>query len=239
VFASDIARWFDTSTYRAEVIRSWRDKVKGVTRLGLPAILGLERAREAHHDLQDQLGVEVFEIPILPPSVPGMRLFNVLHSAIESAGGRVTIGPNVAGWVEQGQALGIIAETAGGLRRYAARHIILATGGFRHGGLESPARGQVRESVFNLPVVSAPEFFAPLYWDSHPYLRCGVRVDEHLRPLNVEGAVIYPNVFAVGGLLAGADRLGEGSREGIDLATGWKAMEQMSNSKPQNSNSQL
>jgi anaerobic glycerol-3-phosphate dehydrogenase len=36
--------------------------------------------------------------------------------------------------------------------------------------------------------------------------------------------VIYENVFAVGGLLAGADRNSEGSREGIDLATAWAAV---------------
>ncbi len=224
LFASDIARWFDTPAYRAEVVRSWRDKVNGITRLGLPAILGLEHAGEARHDLQDKLGMDVFEIPILPPSVPGMRLFNVLHLAIESAGGRVTIGPNVTGWVEQGKALGIIAETAGGARRYAAEHILLATGGFRHGGLESAAKGQARETVFNLPVVIAPEFFAPLYWEAQPYARSGVRVNEDLRPLDAGGEVLYPNVLAIGGLLAGADRLGEGSREGIDLATGWKAV---------------
>ncbi|MBI4724331.1 MAG: hypothetical protein HY765_04925 [Rhodomicrobium sp.] len=31
-------------------------------------------------------------------------------------------------------------------------------------------------------------------------------------------------IFAVGGVLAGADRTSEGSREGIDLATAWKAI---------------
>jgi hypothetical protein len=46
-----------------------------------------------------------------------------------------------------------------------------------------------------------------------------------MQPLDERGEVIYPNVLAVGGLLAGADRTSEGSREGIDLATTWKAMQ--------------
>jgi len=224
LFATDIARWFDTPAYRAEVAQQWHDKLQGVARLGLPAILGLDAAAEVWRDLSDKLGVRIFEIPILPPSVPGMRLFNVLRSAIETTSGRVTIGPSVSGWVENGIAVGVIAETAGGARRYAAEHILLATGGFRHGGLESPAKGQVRESVFNLPVVAGPDFFAPLYWEAQPYARSGVRVNEDLHPLDAGGEVLYPNVFVIGGLLAGADRLGEGSREGIDLATSWKAV---------------
>lgn len=223
-FASEIARWFDRSDYRAEVVQAWRDKLKGVTRLGLPAVVGLERPVEAQRDLQKRLGVEIFEIPILPPSVPGMRLFNVLRAAIETAGGRVSIGPRVSGWVEDGKVLGIIAETAGGARRYVATNLILATGGLRHGGLESPRTGQLREVVFDLPITTPSEFFAPMYWEAHPYMRCGVRVNENLQPITAKGEVIYPNVFAIGGLLAGADRTSEGSREGVDLATAWKAI---------------
>src|SRR5574337_796797 len=226
-FATDLARLFDDGNYRAEVANRWRDTLKGVTHLGLPAILGLEHAAAARRDLTDKLGVELFEIPILPPSVPGMRLFKVLRDAILEAGGRVTLGPRLAGWVEKGQAAGIIAETAGGPRRYSAHSIILAPGGFRHGGLEAPARGQVKESVFDLPVTTGQPWFAPLYWDAHPYARFGVPVNEGMEPVDAEGKVIHPQLFAIGGLLAGADRNGEGSREGIDLATAWKAVEQV------------
>ena len=223
-FSTDLARLFDDSNYRAEVAHRWRAPLKGVTRLGLPAILGLTHAAAARRDLADRLGVEIFEIPILPPSVPGMRLFDVLRTTTEAAGGRVTLGPSVTGWVNDGRALGVIAETAGGPRKYAARAIILATGGFRHGGLDSPARGQVRESVFGLPVVTGKKWFAPFYWQAQPYTRFGVRVNERMQPVDAKGHVIYPNVFAVGGVLAGADRNGEGSREGIDLATAWMAV---------------
>jgi glycerol-3-phosphate dehydrogenase subunit B len=226
-FATDLARLFDNANYRAEIANRWRDALKGVTRLGLPAILGLENAAAARRDLVDKLGVELFEIPILPPSVPGIRLFNILRDAIHEAGGRVTIGPGLTGWVEQGRALGVIVETAGGPRKYAARaRLILATGGFRHGGLEAPAKGKVHESVFNLPVLAGEQWFAPLYGEAHPYARFGVRVNAvGMQPVDADGKVIYPNVFAVGGLLAGADRNGEGSREGIDLATAWQAVE--------------
>jgi glycerol-3-phosphate dehydrogenase subunit B len=158
-----------------------------------------------------------------------MRLFNVLRGAITRAGGRIILGPGVTGWVEKGRPVGVIAETAGGPRKHSARRLILATGGFRHGGLNAPARGQARESVFGLPVVTGAQWFAPLYWGAHPYARFGVRVNAAgMQPVDADGNVIYPGVFAIGGLLAGADRNGEGSREGIDLATAWKVVNGLS-----------
>jgi glycerol-3-phosphate dehydrogenase subunit B len=223
-FATDLARRLDLPAYRAELAQAWQGALKGVRRLGLPAIVGLRFAPEAVRDLSEKLGVEIFEIPILPPSVPGMRLYTVLRNVIQNARGSVVLGPHVTGWVEDGRVLGVASETENGSRNYAAPKVILATGGFRHGGLEAPARGEVKESVFGLPVAKADDWFAPLYWGPHPYARFGVRVNAQMQPVDPQGAVIYPNVWATGGLLAGADRNGEGSREGIDLATAWQAV---------------
>jgi glycerol-3-phosphate dehydrogenase subunit B len=226
-FATDLARLFDRDSFRASAAQLWRPLLKSAGRLGLPAILGYSEGAGAWRDLSERLGLPVFEIPLLPPSVPGMRLFSLLQTALEAAGGRLTIGPGVTGWLEAGRAAGIVAATAGGPRRYAAQHIILATGGFRHGGLHAPGPGQARETVFDLPVATGADWYAPVYWGQHPYARFGVRVNAAMRPLNPAGEVVYENVHAIGGLLAGADRHGEGSREGIDLATAHKAVQQL------------
>jgi glycerol-3-phosphate dehydrogenase subunit B len=156
-----------------------------------------------------------------------MRLFQILQATVEGAGGRVIVGPRVSGWVEAGHVMGVIADTAGGPRHYAAASVILATGGFRHGGLHAPARGVVRETVMELPVVTEPTWVDPVYWGPHPMARFGVRVNDRMQPVDAAGAVLYTNVFAIGGLLAGADRRAEGSREGVDLATGYKAVAQL------------
>jgi glycerol-3-phosphate dehydrogenase subunit B len=234
-FASDLARLFDDGRYRAEAARLWSPQLQGAGRLGLPAVVGYRRPVEAWRDLSERLGVDVFEIPLLPPSVPGLRLHNVLQTALEAAGGRLILGPEVAGWVEANRVHGVLARAAGGLRRYAAGHIVLASGGFRHGGLVAEAMGQARESVFGLPVVTGDEWYAPLYWQAHPYARFGVRVNAKMQPIDATGDAIYPNVLAVGGLLAGADRRSEASREGIDLASAWKAVEHISAPETQES----
>jgi glycerol-3-phosphate dehydrogenase subunit B len=232
LYATDLARLIDTAAYRAALADAWRPLLGGVGRLGMPAILGLSDAAAAYRDLSDRLDVELFEIPILPPSVPGIRLHNILRSAVEAAGGRVTIGPKVRGWVPNTPSsvapiLGVVAETAGGLRYYSASAVILATGGFRHGGLLSPGAGQAMEAVFGLPVQTGTDWFEPAYWRSHPYVRFGLVVNEGMQPVDTLGQPLYPNLWAMGGVLAGADRIGEGCREGIDLATAWRAVSQL------------
>jgi glycerol-3-phosphate dehydrogenase subunit B len=224
-FATDLARLMDQPAYRTEVAERWRPALDGVARLGVPAVLGL-RSTAAWSDLSERLGVTLFEIPLLPPSVPGMRLFDVLRSALEAAGGRLILGPEVRGWIDGEEVRGVQIQ-ANRLRTYGAGHVILATGGFRHGGLHAPASGQVNETVFGLRVTAGTDWFAPFYWDRHPYVRFGLRVDARLRPLNGDGHPCYRNVSAIGGLLAGADRDGEGSREGIDLATAYQAVSQI------------
>ena len=46
-----------------------------------------------------------------------------------------------------------------------------------------------------------------------------------MQPLDAAGEVVSTRLYAAGGLLAGADRLGELSAEGIALATAAKAVE--------------
>ena len=66
--------------------RELKPKLDGATRVGFPAVLGLEHNAEAWRDLSDRLGVPAFEIPTLPPSVPGMRLFNAFKASLTHAG---------------------------------------------------------------------------------------------------------------------------------------------------------
>ena len=60
--------------------------------MGLPAMLGLRDPHEVLADVEHRLGRRVFEIPTLPPSVPGMRLYEILRSALRAAGGRLVLG---------------------------------------------------------------------------------------------------------------------------------------------------
>lgn len=227
-YATDLAHLFDRADYREQLVEVWRPLLANAPkRIGVPAILGLEHAVEAKHHLDSALGIELFEIPILPPSVPGMRLFNILRNDFQAHGGQIIIGPTVSGRIENKRAT-VTADMNGRVRDYEAEVILLATGGFLHGGLTGELEGRVRESVFNLPIAAPStraDWTSEVFLGPHPFAKFGVRVNKHLQPLGGDGKPLASNLRAIGSLLAGADRLSEGSREGIALATAYRAVE--------------
>lgn len=52
--------------------------------IGLPAVLGLTDCAQVLHDAEDALEAHLFEIPTLPPSVPGLRLQRALDRVSQS-----------------------------------------------------------------------------------------------------------------------------------------------------------
>lgn len=226
-YATDLAHLFDQADYRAEVITLWKPWLKDAPkRIGIPAILGLDYSLEAKHHLEAELGIDLFEIPVLPPSVPGMRLFNLLRDDFLNHGGRFILGPTVKGKIEGGRVMSVSADMNGHVKEYKAEQYILACGGFLNGGLVGEFNGAVHDSIFNLPIINLPrsEWTNEVFLASHPYAKFGMSVDKNLRPINVSGKVIAENLFAVGSVLAGADRVSEGSREGIELGSAWKVI---------------
>jgi glycerol-3-phosphate dehydrogenase subunit B len=231
-YATDIARLFDDVLWRKETARIWKPRLAGIHRLGLPAVLGLYHPMEALNDMQEQLGVSLFEIPILPPSIPGLRLERILRQKALQIGVFFIEGSQAVGQIvkksKRRRVSGVTLQTAGGPRLHKADVVILATGGVLNGGLVSLQDGRFQESVFDLPVSyienrAAWTTLSP--FDSQPYATYGLAVNDRMQPLNANGVAIFENLFAAGGLLAGADRAMERSRQGIDLATAYRAIE--------------
>ncbi len=81
-----LAHLFERADVRERVAAQLKPRLDGAARVGFPAVLGMNHAAEAWADLRDRLGVPVFEIPTLPPSVPGMRLYNAFKAALVKAG---------------------------------------------------------------------------------------------------------------------------------------------------------
>lgn len=229
VTPTDLARCFEDEGFQDDVVRALGNGLAGVQRVGFPAVLGLRHSMAVVERLESALGVPVFEVPTLPPSVPGIRLFEALKGALRAAGARFQIGFPVAG-VETAdrRCTAVLTEAAVRQVRHPADHVVLATGGLMGGGIETDASGHVREVVLDLPLhVPADSnawfdqhFLAPA---GHAISRCGVMVDEEMRPVDAQGVVLYENVRAVGSLLAGSDRISEGSRQGIAIATAYRA----------------
>lgn len=223
-----LARRFEDPEFLKAVAAALDGRLAPDEAVGFPAVLGLQRARSVWATLQDRLGAPVFEVPTLPPSAPGIRLFEDLKGAIRRAGGRVVIGsPVVGAETSGGRVEAVVAESAARPVRYSARAFVLASGGFASGGIEMDSRGAVREAVFGLPVAGVPPEgeprFHPDYLDDHPLSRAGLAVDGRLRPLGQDGEPVHDNVHAAGAVLGGAAPWREKSGDGISLATGYAA----------------
>ncbi len=229
---NDLARHFDRADVRRAVARQLRGQVRGASKIGFPAILGLERHAEALADLSAYLGRQVFEVVTLPPSVPGVRLTNALRRWLLRKGARVQVGHAVTrALLADGRCVGVEVGALGHANTFRADRVILATGGLYNGGIRSDMRGRLYEPLFGLPVV-VPQGDGRAGWfrerlldeRGHPVHRAGVRVNARMQPLDAEGAPALANVYAAGDLLAGYDPLTDGCAEGVALATAWCAV---------------
>ena len=228
------AQLFEDPGFREDVGRQLRALKGDATRIGLPAVLGLRDPLGVVAELQDLCGAQVFEIPTLPPSVPGMRLFTIFRDAIAHAGGRLQIGSEVLRGVgTDGRLTTVYSEAAAREQEHHANGFLLATGGIAGGGVRTDHTGAVWETALGLPL-RAPEsrgaWFAAQFLDEHghPIYRAGVRTDEQLRPLDHQGRVVYENVAVAGAALAGADPVRERCYSGLAIATGWRAGKMLS-----------
>jgi glycerol-3-phosphate dehydrogenase subunit B len=222
--ALGLARRFDDPEWRAAFAAELAFALRADEQVALPAMLGVGDPHGAWSDLEHRLGRPVFEIPTLPPSVPGMRLFEILRSALRGAGGRLVLGSEVVGAEREGTKLTALrARAAGRDLRYVTQWVVLATGGFASGGIELDSRWATHERVLDLPLRGVPgpgePRFLGTYLAEQPIARVGVAVDAELR---AEG---FENVLVAGAALPGAVPWREGSGEGIALASGYRAAE--------------
>lgn len=221
----NFARALDTEDFRAKFCDEVKPHLKDGEVVGFPAVLGL-KDRGAWKDIARRLEHEVFEIPILPPSIPGMRINETLTQMVRDLGVRYIIGSEVTGLkVRDGRVESVTFDSAGSETTLEAKHFIYAGGGFESGTLNVDSYWNVKERAFDLPL-AIPE--GPLvhedYWGpDQPLFEVGVRVDSQMRVLDDSGAPLYQNLYAAGGLLAGATRWREKSGDGIALASALRA----------------
>ena len=222
-----LAQLMEQADFRIQVARLVMQHLGEAGRIGFPAVLGLQQAMTVKADLEAQLQRPIFEIPILPPSVPGMRLHHILQRAIEQAGGRVQEGMEAVGAeVEGGRVTAVYTEAAARQRNHHFDQYILATGGLLGGGLVTNFEGEVREVIFDLPVTapaSRLDWFQQEFVTKagHPIYQAGLLVNENLQPLAENGRPLYTNLDAAGSTLAYCDVIRERSLEGVALVTGY------------------
>lgn len=233
--ALHLARLFDDPAWREEAFGLIARAVEGrggrgggPGRIALPAVLGLADHAGALADARRLLPLAPFEVPLVPPSIPGLRLYQALRSALRRRGGRISVGEEVLRIDRDGARVTAVA-VASAARELLHRTggLVLASGGIAGGGLIGTADGALVEPLLGLPV-EAPamgEWLAADPFDpaGHPLEAAGIRTDDRLRPVDARGRVAFENVAVAGSMLAGQHYLTERCGDGVAVASGRRA----------------
>ncbi len=197
--------------------------------IGLPAILGLYRTHEVISHLEELIGVPLFEIPTIPPSVPGLRLKEVFERGLR---------PKGVQYFSLKRALEVRQAASGQFEIHIGRNdvehivhsraIILASGRFIGGGLHADRR-RIRETIFNLPVhqpASRADWHRRNFLDSRGHLinQVGLEIDDAFRPLNHSRQPAFETLFAAGSILAHNDWKRMKCGAGLAIATAFGAV---------------
>jgi glycerol-3-phosphate dehydrogenase subunit B len=196
--------------------------------IGLPAILGMHRPDHVRAELERLTGLEIFEIPTMPPSVPGIRLRELFQQVLPQKGVTLIPQQRVCSLSFDGDGATLALSDSFGPIRVHAQAVILATGRFLSGGLKAHPTG-IGEPLLDLPVTQPAQrsdWYRARYTDprGHPIHRAGIEVDDSFRPLTREGRRHDDRLFAAGVMLAHQDWIRGRMGAGIAIATAFKAV---------------
>ena len=224
--AAAVSRLMEMQPFRERIGKQIRERKNGATWVGFPAILGLHDPIHVKKDLEDVIGAEIFEIPTLPPSIPGQRIFTRFKGYLIQKGVTWLLGHSISQASFNGKRCEMVfVSNPPVLTSYSADHFVLATGRFLGGGLAA-TQEKIFEPIFDLPVcqpASREHWFGKTFLAGHPIHEVGVQTDSNFRPIDDKGEVLLENVRVAGSILAHHDSIGEKSREGIEIATGYMA----------------
>ena len=226
--ATSLARSMEQAPFREAVAAEIKNHLEDESLVGFPAVLGLNDPVGARKDLEKRTGAAVFEIPVLPPSIPGLRVFNRFKARLLQKGATFLLGHSVSNVI-------LIGKRCDGLEvfrspvtdSYSADRYLLATGRFVGGGLQAD-RERIIEPLFGIPVTQPAgrrDWFQRAFFSDqgHPVHRSGIVVDSSFRPVDIQGNPLFENVWAAGTILAHHHCIEEKSREGIEISTGYAA----------------
>ncbi len=218
-----IAAKFEDDAF-LEAFISWLENLNiSADKIAVPAVLGLESATAIMKRIASRLKRPVFEIPTIPPSMPGRRLFNALKDHFRSKGGVIYWGWPVVGVEKAGRLIeAVTAESRGRPNSLNARAFVLATGSFVGGGLHAE-RDTIVEPVFGLPVHVPSQregwFDQDYFSANHGIGQAGIMVDTSFRAVGCP----WDNIFVCGAILAHTEALKNGCGHGFAMTTGHAA----------------
>lgn len=230
--ATELARMLDVDETAAQFSAAVCEALSltRVDALLFPPFLGLDGSDGILDRLEADTGLPCAELVGSEPGPGGFRVQRALEAMLGHAGVPI-MRARVCAHEASGRLVRVLALSAdSGESTVLARAVVLATGRFIGGGIDSGRPW--REAVFGLPLGARAEFLdgeppgmlvrdAP--FESQALFAAGVRVDTEWRPLDLDRRPRFDNLFAAGDVLGGHDGVADGSAMGVALATGHAA----------------
>lgn len=150
---------YDRDSHFREELRSALEPIAAKsTLIVLPGILGLKSGLKEIEWMERELGCMICELPTLPPSIPGIRLYNRLESRLRRIGVEFFTGfPIQQLQIRNRHCEGVLLETPARAMQLSSDTLILATGPFSGKLLGTHSFGFKHDL---LPVDSAGETIA-------------------------------------------------------------------------------
>lgn len=229
LYAEVAARSLEVEANRSLLAEIICQQAESSKYIGLPAILGMHKPDEILHDLEQKTGLSLFEIPTMPPSVPGIRLRELFEQVLPKKGMTLIPQQKVKTISFTRNFIHLELSDNYGPISIAAKSTLLATGRFLSGGLYAHF-DHVSEPLIQLPVFqpqSRKEWYQEEYLDSrgHDIHLAGIETDATFRPFGEDGKIFDPRLFAAGIILAHQDWIRQRCGAGIAIATAYKAVE--------------
>lgn len=196
--------------------------------IGMPAVFGMHKPDRVMSALQELIGVQLFEIPTMPPSVPGIRLREMIEQVFPQKGVTLIAQQKVSNVDLRGDRLKVMLKDNYGPISVHAQNVILATGRFISGGLEARRSGII-EPLLDIPVTqpdSRDEWYHHAYLSGagHKINRSGIEVDDLFRPLGIDGTPVHNNLYGAGVILAHQDWIRDRCGAGVAITSAYRAV---------------
>ncbi len=216
--SANIARVFENQENIVELGSILKSLNKDAEVIMLPAVFGLGRTDSLEY-LKKVTGCDVFVLPTLPPSVPGIHAQLQLREHFQVLGGVYMLGDNVVKADVEGDKVIRLYSCNHGNIPFVAENVVLATGSYFSQGLIA-TDSRVYEPIFGLDVeypADREQWMDLDFFAKQTYQSFGVKTDSAFRAI-YRGNTLS-NLYVAGAVLEGFNALKEGCGAGVSLLT--------------------
>jgi len=192
-----------------------------------PSVWGVDKFHEIKNELSKHFNF--IEALSVNPSISGIRLLKKINKYILDNNIEV-INEEVISFKSENNLITELRTNKGS--KVKTSGIILATGKFLGGGIDSDESNAYKEKIFDLPLfyngkplnrdIKEP-MFKENYFDKHSIYSIGVKVNSSFQPLNIDNKVLFNNLFAAGNIIADYNYIAREGGFGVAISTGYKA----------------